>query len=262
MTLLSPAVNTLIIAIKKPASKICRDFDELSYLQKPNGWEALSKGFLAKTKDNLRDTIFDELNRFYRSLKFLFDPTELPDDFEGVVVNSMIGASNFVRSIPFFLIGLTLFRDGIISCSVIYNPISGDIFWAEERNGAYYQDIREETRRIRVNDVIIDCGLLFGCDDVMTSRKDVADFLKKLCGSARVGVRSFGCPALDLAYVASGRMAGSLCTSNVMGILPSLLLVQEAGGVILDLSGRRGINAVLDSDECLTLTPNLYKKMY
>ena len=111
--------------------------------------------------------------------------------------------------------------DNELQSALIFDPIKNEIFFAEKNNGAYFNN-----HRIRVSNKsdIEDC--LFSSDQ---------QGLKIIFPN--LNIRSSGCSALDMAYVGTGRLDGFFHNKiNFWDIAAGILIVQEAGGTINDIS--------------------------
>ena len=115
---------------------------------------------------------------------------EIKDDKNNIwIIDPIDGTTNFLHGIPRFCISVAANNDEIIS-GVIYDPIKNEIFYAEKNLGAFFNN-----QRIRVSkkNKFEDC--LFGSN--LEGVKNI-DLNLRVSGSA----------ALDMAYVASGRLDG------------------------------------------------------
>jgi myo-inositol-1(or 4)-monophosphatase len=149
-------------------------------------------------------------------------------------VDPLDGTTNFAHSFPMFNVTLALERGGEVIAGVIYDPLRQEMFTAEQGGGAYLNHRRiRVTRAARLTDALGSTGF--------PSRKrshNVNIHFYYQLAMASHGVRRTGSAALDLAYVASGR----LDFFWEFGLKPwdqaaGTLLVREAGGKVSDMSG-------------------------
>ncbi len=149
-------------------------------------------------------------------------------------VDPLDGTTNFAHSFPVFNVTLGLERAGEVICGVIYDPVRQEMFTAERGGGAYLNNRRiHVTRTAHLRDALGSTGF--------PSRKrshNVNIHFYYQLAMASHGVRRTGSAALDLAYVASGR----LDFFWEFGLKPwdqaaGTLLVTEAGGKISDMCG-------------------------
>ena len=137
------------------------------------------------------------------------------------IIDPIDGTTNFLHGIPHFAISVALQIDNELKSALIFDPIKNEIFFAEKNNGAYFNN-----HRVRVSNKsdIEDC--LFSSDQ---------QGLKIIFPS--LNMRSSGSSALDMAYVGTGRLDGFFHNKiNLWDIAAGMLIVQEAGGTINDIS--------------------------
>ena len=154
-------------------------------------------------------------------------------------VDPLDGTTNFAHSLPIFNVTLALERAGEMVVGVVFDPIRQEMFTAERGSGAWLND-RVTDRRIRVSAVgRLDSSLL--CTGFPTRRRHLnvnVHFYHQLA-MATHGVRRTGSAAIDLAWVACGRLDGFW----EFGLKPwdmaaGRLLVAEAGGRVSDMCGK------------------------
>jgi myo-inositol-1(or 4)-monophosphatase len=150
-------------------------------------------------------------------------------------VDPLDGTTNFAHSFPMFNVTLALERAGEIVCGVIYDPIHQEMFTAEQGGGAYLNNRRMRVARTaRLAEALGSTGF--------PSRKrshNVNIHFYYQLAMASHGVRRTGSAALDLAYVAAGRLDffwefGLKPWDQAAGVL----LVREAGGTVADMCGQ------------------------
>ena len=117
----------------------------------------------------------------------------------------------------------------------MYEPTRDEMYWVEKGAGAYLNDrrLRVSARR-QLSEALVGTGLPF------RERGDQPVYLGTLAAvlPATSGVRRFGAAALDLAYVAAGRLDGFWEFGlSPWDIAAGMLLVREAGGFVTDLAG-------------------------
>jgi len=153
------------------------------------------------------------------------------------VIDPLDGTSNFLRGIPHFAISIACLHRGKIEHAVVYDPVRQEEFIASRGRGAQLNG-----HRIRVGDRTDPKEALFGtgipfmghCDEHLGWYTETLTAVT----SRSMGVRRAGAAALDLAYVAAGRLDGFWEMGlNRWDIAAGALLVREAGGLITDLSG-------------------------
>lgn len=150
-------------------------------------------------------------------------------------VDPLDGTTNFAHSFPVFNVTLGLERAGEVIAGVVYDPIRQELFTAERGAGAYLNNHRIHVSNIaKLSDSLASTGF--------PSRKrhhNVNIHFYYQLAMASHGVRRTGSAAVDLAYVAAGR----LDFFWEFGLKPwdvaaGCLLVQEAGGRVTDMNGQ------------------------
>jgi len=169
-------------------------------------------------------------------------------------VDPLDGTTNFAHGFPHFAVSLGLEQrpagikpeeDGTLEAAVIYDPMRDELFTAERGRGAQLNGKRIHVSKVRgVAEALLATGF--------PSRKRHASpnihFYQEFTLRSH-GVRRAGSAALDLAYVACGRMEGFWeFNLNPWDTAAGILLVEEAGGRVTDFAGRP---FRLSSDEVL-----------
>jgi myo-inositol-1(or 4)-monophosphatase len=151
------------------------------------------------------------------------------------VIDPIDGTSNFMRGFPHCAVSIAMMEDGVIQHGVIYDAVRDEIFHASKGSGAFLND-----RRIRVSPRTGMPGALIATGFPFKQRARFATqmrMVKALMEDAE-DLRRTGSAALDLAYVACGRLDGYF-EYGLMAwdMAAGALLVREAGGVVLDFQG-------------------------
>src|SRR5579863_1236273 len=224
MAMRSPVLNVMANAALKATRGLLRDFGEVEQLQV----SVKGPGEFVSTADLKAERMLKaELSRARPGYGLLFEEggaTEGSDPHHRWIVDPLDGTTNFLHGIPHFAISIGLERDGEIIAGVVYEPTRDELYWAEKGVGAYLND-----RRLRVSARRQMAEALFGTGLSARFRDDPAQ---------AAGVRRFGAAALDLAYVAAGRLDGFWEFGlKAWDCAAGIILVREAGGYVSDLSG-------------------------
>jgi myo-inositol-1(or 4)-monophosphatase len=122
-----------------------------------------------------------------------------------------------------------------VVAGLVYNPANDEMFTAERGKGAFLneQRIRAAARR-RLADAVIACGMPhFGHGDLELGAKETFAMQEQVAG-----LRRFGAAALDLAWVAAGRLDGYWERNlKPWDMAAGVILVREAGGFVSDCDG-------------------------
>lgn len=150
-------------------------------------------------------------------------------------VDPLDGTTNFTHGYPFFCASVALAVDGVLAAGAIFDPIKQELFSAERGGGAYLNG-----RRIHVSAAseLLQSLLLTGFPYDL--REDLPGSLRlfnRFMAHARA-IRRDGAAALDLAYVAAGRVDGFWEERlKPWDVMAGALLIEEAGGRVSRFDG-------------------------
>ena len=151
------------------------------------------------------------------------------------IIDPLDGTTNFIHGMPQYAVSIAQTKNGVLEHAVVYDPNTNEMFTASRGAGAFLNDRRiRVSRRTRLSESLIGTGFPFRQFDHV----DAYLAMFKELTQKTAGIRRPGAASLDLAYVAAGRFDGFW----EMGLSPwdmaaGVLLIQEAGGLVSDLSG-------------------------
>ena len=189
MNSISANLNVMIKACEKASKILIRDFGELEKLQ------VSKKGprdFVTNSDVKAEKIIIEELKKARPNYSIISEENGVEknkDTSNSWIIDPIDGTINFLHGIPHFAISIALKSDDEIICGLIFDPIKDEMFYAEKNNGAFFNN-----QRIRVSkkNNLDECLFAVG----------------KLKNEPGFTYRRSGCAALDIAYVASGRLDG------------------------------------------------------
>jgi myo-inositol-1(or 4)-monophosphatase len=149
-------------------------------------------------------------------------------------VDPLDGTTNFAHGFPAYNVTMALEKSGELIAGVIFDPVHNEMFTAEHGSGAYLNG-----KRIQVSKAPgIDAALIATGFPSRKRHLDINVHFYYQLAMLSHGVRRAGSAALDLAYVACGRLDGFWEFSlNPWDIAAGTLLVREAGGTCSDMHG-------------------------
>lgn len=151
------------------------------------------------------------------------------------IVDPIDGTSNYLRGIPHFAISIALQIKGRLEAGVVYDPMREELFTASRGQGAFLnsQRIRVSGRK-ELSSAVVATAFPFRQRRLMDAYQGMFNAMfDKVEDFRRAGTAS-----LDLAYVACGRLDGYWeLNLKPWDIAAGALLVQEAGGVVMDVAG-------------------------
>jgi myo-inositol-1(or 4)-monophosphatase len=232
----SALLNVMVAAARKAARSLSRDFREVEKLQV----SVKGPGNFVSAADHRAETILrEELAKARPGYGFLGEEGGLvagSDKTHTWIVDPLDGTTNFLHGIPQFCISIGLERQGTMVAGVIYDPIADELFTAERGKGAFLNDQRLRVAARRdLGEAVFACGLPHrGRGDLALFRREFEAIADKVAG-----LRRFGSAALDLAWVAAGRVDAYWERDiSPWDIAAGLLLVREAGGFVSDVDGK------------------------
>ena len=170
------------------------------------------------------------------------------------IIDPIDGTNNFLHGHPHFCISIGIKYKDRMEHGLIYDPLRQELFTATFGAGAFLND-----RRIRVTQQKQLAGTLISLCLGNKANRDLSSYLKILAAilPQAAGVRRSGSSALDLAYVACGRLDG-ICSMSLAewDIAAGALIIQEAGGIVTDLGGN---NNYLTTGNVIAGNPNISK---
>jgi myo-inositol-1(or 4)-monophosphatase len=231
----SPLLNVMIAAARKTARALKRDFGELEKLQVSLKGPA---NFVSSADRRAEETLYQELSKARPGYGFLGEEggyREGADKSHRWIVDPLDGTTNFLHGIPQFAISIALEREGTVVAGLIYNPANDEMFIADRGKGTFMNEQRIRVAgRKRLSEAVIACGLPhIGRGDLALARAETGAMQDHVAG-----LRRFGAAALDLAWVAAGRLDGDW-ERNIKpwDMAAGLILVREAGGFVNDCDG-------------------------
>ena len=216
----TPALKLLVTAVKKVSTKAIRDFNELEHMQ---GNVSEANNFANVTQKLIQDTIYEDLHKFKSNYSFIVGDKLIQnkDESNTIIINGIVGFNNFVRTIPYFAINVVLARDFKPFASVYYNPITNEMFSAEQGFGAFYNKLK----------------LRYHATENKPSTISYTDYLgfASLPHSDSHSVYISGCKALDLCYLSANKIDSCYFKDNISyaETMGALLIAQESNLILL-----------------------------
>jgi myo-inositol-1(or 4)-monophosphatase len=154
------------------------------------------------------------------------------------VLDPVDGTTNFIKGSPLCAISLALLSEGQPIFGIVALPLLHERFVARAGAGAYLNGTRLQMPTVtRLADAVIGMTDFAVADDCATENPIHVAMLARLAPVA-LGVRTHGSAALDLAWLAAGRLSATIMLSNrAWDVSAGVLLVREAGGLVFDGDG-------------------------
>jgi myo-inositol-1(or 4)-monophosphatase len=253
-------LNTAIKAARNGAKVISRasfDLDLLKVTKKQHN------DFVTEVDQAAEAAIIDVLKNAYPDHAILAEESgasaNLHDDNENVwIIDPLDGTTNFIHGFPQYCVSIALQHRGQITQAVIYDPTRNDLFTATKGSGAYLNDKRIRVgKRDKIADALIGTGFPFR----ETEGPAMDEYMKmfRIMTQNCAGLRRPGAAALDLAYVAAGRLDGFFEKGlKPWDIAAGSLLISESGGIVGDFTGE---SDYLYKGDVLAGSPKVFAQM-
>src|SRR5438034_2760151 len=214
-----------------------------------------AKDFVTQVDQAAEQAIIEIARKAYPEHGFLAEESGASGEHAQFVwiIDPLDGTTNFIHGFPQYCVSIGIRQRGALTHAVIYDPARNELFTASKGRGAFLND-----RRIRVStltkfgDALVGTGFPFKELERIELYTRQLQTMMKTCA----GVRRAGAAALDLAYVACGRLDAFW----ELGLSPwdmaaGALLIQEAGGLVGDLDGDQGF---LEKGDVCAASPKIF----
>lgn len=209
---------------------------------------------VTKADEEAQSLIFDEIRRHFPETGLLGEENAPNSDWDrGLcwVVDPIDGTRNFIAGLPSFSVSIGLLQDGEPLVGVVHDPFLAETFSAIRGEGTWKNGAQIQKSRT----TSLDRSLLVSSFPPKV-RPDEPELLRFNRVVQRASMRRLGSAALNLCYVACGRLDGYWAsTLNIWDIAAGMLIADEAGCVIQNFQGDRF--RIGDAEFCVTATPEL-----
>jgi myo-inositol-1(or 4)-monophosphatase len=217
--------------------------------------------FVTEVDKAAEEAIIEVLHRAYPDHAILAEESGATAGSQGEseytwIIDPLDGTTNFIHGFPQYAVSIALRHKDTLTQAVIYDPTKNELFTATRGRGAYLDDRRiRVSKRTQLAETLVGTGFPFR--DFETLDEYIGMFRALTARTA--GLRRAGSAALDIAYVAAGRLDGFW----ELGLSPwdmaaGVLLVQEAGGLVGDFRGEPGY---LESGRIVCGNPKVFAQM-
>jgi myo-inositol-1(or 4)-monophosphatase len=231
----SALINVMVKAARRAGRSLKRDLGEIENLQVSLKGPA---NFVSLADKRAEQMLCEDLSKARPGYGFIGEEggmREGQDKSHTWIVDPLDGTTNFLHGIPQFAISIGLQREGTMIAGVIYNPANDELYTAERGKGTFLNDQRLRVAgRRKLNESVIACGLPhIGRGDFKLSLAELAEIQPRVAG-----LRRFGAAALDMAFVAAGRLDGYWERNlQAWDMAAGQIIVREAGGIVSGIEG-------------------------
>jgi myo-inositol-1(or 4)-monophosphatase len=238
-SVMHPLLNIAIQAARQASKTILRFMDRLDTIEINR---KARNDFVTEVDRRSEQEIIQVIRKAYPEHAILGEESGYNEGNETCwVIDPLDGTTNYIHGFPHFCISIAVKNHGQLEAGVVYDPVRNELFAAARGKGATLND-----RRIRVSAVKKLEEALIGTGFPQREIEHAQEFLKtfQLVFPACAGIRRAGAAALDLAYVAAGRLDGFWeAYLKEWDMAAGILMIQEAGGMVSDFHGGKEFSA-------------------
>ena len=251
---MQPLLNIAVRAARRAGDLIVRNVDRVPTL----GVRSKSRNDFVSEIDQMAERdIIETIRRTHPDHGFLGEESGRSGGDEFIwIIDPLDGTTNFLHGFPVFAVSLACEYRGRLEHAVVYDPMRQELFTASRGDGA-----QVDGKRIRVSKQDGLEGALIGTGfPYRANARWIDEYLAMLKAIMQqtAGIRRPGAAALDLAYVAAGRIDGFWEIGlNAWDTAAGTLLITEAGGRIGTLSG----GEYRQRGNVIAGTPKVYEAM-
>ena len=261
MSYISPILTSFVNAVKKSASSLDRDFNELEQLQ--NSIKG-NKNFVFNSYSRLEKNLKTELAKIRPDMP-VYTPSDKVVGSSYFAISPIDGITNFAHGNPNFTVCAALVENNTIICSVVYNPSRDETFFAEKGKGAYKEGYRNH-ERLRVSATKELEGAIVAGYVNNERMPESIKVLSAIC-SKTGDLRISGSISQDLAYLAGGKLDAAVCFGgHISSIAAGILLVKEAGGSVREVNQKdirvEDIAQIFKTGDLVASNFNLNQKVF
>ncbi len=252
---MQPMLNTAVRAARSAGDLILRSSENIDRLHV----DQKGKNDYASEVDRMAEReIINIIKAAYPEHSILAEESGAQEGNDFVwVIDPLDGTTNFLHGFPQYAVSIALKHKGRIEVGVVYDPLRDELFTAKRGGGAMLNN-----RRIRVTKQASLKGALIGTGFPFKTGLHMDAYLGmfRALATDSAGIRRAGAAALDLAYVAAGRLDG-FWEIGLMewDMAAGILLIQEAGGAVTDFSFN---DKYLESGNLIAASLKMHQIMY
>ncbi|MCH2668857.1 MAG: inositol monophosphatase [Gammaproteobacteria bacterium] len=245
-------LNIAVRAAREAAVIMIRNLNRIERL------EVLQKRhneFVSQVDRLAEEAIIGVIKEYYPEHSILAEESGKSGDHEYEwIIDPLDGTTNYLHGFPVFSVSIAVMLKGQLEHGVVYDPLRQELFTASRGQGAQLDDRRiRVSKRTQMRQSLIATGFPYRGKDQLID--DYLGMLKEVIKQS-TGVRRTGSAALDLCYVAAGRVDGFWeMDLKKWDIAAGALILKEAGGRISDY---RGTDNYLNSGHIVAGNPKIY----
>ena len=248
-------LNVAVMAARRGGDTLFRSLNRLDKLT------IEKKGrndFVSEADRNAENAVISVIHKHYPEQAILAEESGEQGDSEYLwIIDPLDGTTNYLHGFPVFCVSVGVMHKRRLAHGAVYDPMRQELFTASRGQGAQL-----DGRKIRVSGrnslerALIGTGFPF-----RDSNEALEPYLRMLVSAIKntEGIRRAGAAALDLCYVAAGRLDAFWETGlSIWDLAAGALIIREAGGIV---SGLDGSEDFLDTGHILAGSPKIYTEL-
>lgn len=248
-------VNIAVRAARQAGSIMIRHLNQLETLEVV---EKARNEFVSQVDRLAEEAIIEVIRDYHPDHSILAEESGESGDHEYQwIIDPLDGTTNYLHGFPVFCVSIAVAHEGQIEHGVVYDPLRQEVFTASRGQGAQLDGRRiRVSKRAQMGQSLIATGFPY-----RMNKQFIDDYLAMLKAVIEdsAGVRRPGSAALDLCYVAAGRVDGFWEIGlNIWDIAAGALMIREAGGRISDY---RGTDKYLENGNVVAGNPKIYSAL-
>ena len=248
-------LNVAVLAARRGGNILIRKIPKLAKL------DVKQKGrndFVSEADYAAEGAVIDVIKKHYPDHAIIAEESGEQGESEYTwIIDPLDGTTNYLHGFPVFCVSIGLMHKGRIECGVVYDPLRQELFTASRGQGAQLDGHKiRVTGRVDLERALLGTGFPY-----RDSNMAIAPYMKMLekAITETAGIRRCGAAALDLCYVAAGRLDLFWETGlAIWDLAAGALIIREAGGIITGLDGSEDF---LQTGHVLTGTPRIHREV-
>ncbi|MDA3808207.1 MAG: inositol monophosphatase family protein [Thiomicrorhabdus sp.] len=256
-----PLLNIATLAARAAGGNIMHHYSRIDQL---NVEQKGKNDYVSEVDREAENTIIQTIKKYYPEHHIMAEESGTKKGKKGIrgvsdvewIIDPLDGTTNFLHQFPQFCVSIAIREKGKIMHAVIFDPVRDEMFTATRGRGAFLNNHRiRVSQQLTLENSLLATGFPYKDFSYMDSyMKSLTAFM-----TSTSGIRRAGSAALDLAYVACGRVDGYWeFNLKPWDIAAGSLLVLESGGLATDFTGGENF---LESGNIMAANPKLFKEM-
>lgn len=242
-------------ACRKAAKVIQRDYGEVENLQ-------ISKkgpgNFVTSCDLKVEKILIEEIQKSYPNYTIISEEAGVikgTDEKFVFYIDPIDGTTNFMHGLPYFAVSVAIYENiagkKVPTVGVVFNPILDEFYYAEKGHGAYCNNRKLFASGRKDLDESLFAAY------VARNNPEYRERDLKVMNGTKLHTRIYGSAALELAYVAAGKLDGMWHYNlKPWDLAAGVILVQEAKGLVSEINGG---NNYLESGSIVATNQNLHE---